>query len=328
MILLVTGAAGFLGRALVRAVLAADPEARVVGLDPEPPAAPPPARLAWERGSAADAGRLEQVLRAHRADCLAHLARGADTDECGPLMQQHVTTTLAVLQAAARHGGLRRVLVPGSAAEYGLVTEAELPISEGRPPRPASAYGYAKLAETSLALMAPAKLGAPALVARVFNPVGPGQTPRFVCGSLVAQFAAMRAAGRAEPLRLGARTPIRDFVDVGDVAEALRRLLLQGQPGECYNVGSGRGARVGEVVALLEELTGIRTPPGPAAAPPAGRPGPGTRAAAEAPGAPAAEHSVAAVEKLRAATGFECRVPLRQSLQAMLEAAYRFPMGT
>jgi GDP-4-dehydro-6-deoxy-D-mannose reductase len=216
----------------------------------------------------------------------------------------------------ARAGGVRRVLISGSAAEYGLFREAELPIPETRTARPMSPYGYAKLAETSLALMAPEKLGVPALVARVFNPVGPGQGPRFACGSLVSQFARMRAAGTVAPLRVGALSPLRDYVDVADVAEALRRLLESGTPGGCCNVGSGRGTRISEVIRILSELTGIHPPLEAGSAPaPAGPDAP--------PDVPPdlPEHSVADVTRLREAVGFECRVPLRDTLRRMLEAA-------
>ncbi|MBI5836745.1 MAG: NAD-dependent epimerase/dehydratase family protein [Candidatus Eisenbacteria bacterium] len=306
MILLVTGAGGFLGRALVRSVLEREPASRVIGLDPGPPPPGLPAHFAWERGSAADSALVERLIRSHTVDAVAHLARAPETTELGPLMREHLGFTLAVCHAVQRAGGVRRVLVPGSAAEYGLFPESELPIPEDRVPHPAGAYGYAKLAECSLALQAPAKLGVPAFVARVFNPVGPGQGTRFVCGSLAAQFARMRATGVA-PLRLGPLTPQRDFIDVSDAAEALRLLLGRARPGEAYNVGTGRGTRVADVLEVFQELTGLRPPPG-APAPPA--------ASHE-----AAEHSVADIGKLRAATGFEPRVALRDSLRAMLEAA-------
>jgi GDP-4-dehydro-6-deoxy-D-mannose reductase len=309
--LLVTGAGGFLGRSVVRAVLAHDPAARVVGLDPSPRPSNLPDSVAWEPGSAADGALVERTLRSHSVDTVAHLARGSDGTDIATLMAEHAGVTLTVLGAVARAGGVQRVLIPGSAAEYGLFTEAELPIPEDRVPRPATPYGYAKLAETSLALLAPGSLGVPALVARVFNPVGPGQSRRFLCGSLVAQFSRMLAARVPLPLQVGALSPMRDFVDAADVAEALRLLLLHGQPGLCYNVGSGRGTRVADVVGMLEELTGIHPPL--AAAPPAAAPPPSSE--------PSAEHSVADVSRLLAATGHRCETPLRVTLTRMLEAA-------
>ena len=306
MTLLITGAAGFLGRALTRAVLAAEPGARVVGMGPYPPGAPLEDGVRYELGSASDADRVAGVIRTHGVDAVAHLARAEREVEIGALMCSHVGNALGVLLGASRAGGVRRALFLGSAAEYGLARESELPLAETRPLRPASPYGYAKVAETTLALLAPGRMGVPACVARVFNPVGPGQDTNFVCGVLVTQFGAMRRAGAPSPLRLGALPPLRDFVDVHDVAEALRLLLLHGQPGESYNVGSGKGTRVREIISLLEEITGMHPPvesSQPTSAP------------------DAAEHSVAAVDKLCAATSFVVRVPLRDSLKAMLETA-------
>ena len=304
MTLLISGAAGFLGRALTRAVLAAEPGARVVGMGPYPPGAPLEDGVRYELGSASDADRVAAVIRAHGVDAVAHLARPEGAGEPGALMHAHVDNALGVLLGASRAGGVRRALFLGSAAEYGLVREGELPIAESHPLRPTSPYGYAKVAETALAVLAPERLGVPACVARVFNPVGPGQDTNFVCGVLVAQFSAMLKAGAPSPLRLGALSQLRDFIDAQDVAEGLRLLLLHGQPGECYNVGSGKGTRVSEIISLLEEITGVHPPvesSQPTSAP------------------DAAEHSVAAVDKLRAATSFVVRVPLRDSLRAMLE---------
>jgi GDP-4-dehydro-6-deoxy-D-mannose reductase len=308
MTLLITGAAGFLGRALTRAVLAAEPGARVVGMGPYLPGAPLADGVRYELGSAADAGRVAEVIRAHGVDAVAHLARAEHEVGIDAMMRSHVGNALGVLLGASRAGGVRRALFLGSAAEYGLVRESELPLAETHPLRPASPYGHAKLAETTLALHAPAQLGVPACVARVFNPVGPGQDTSFVCGVLVAQFSAMLRAGAPSPLRLGLLSPLRDFVDVQDVAEGLRLLLLHGRPGECYNVGSGKGTRVREIISLLEEVTGMHPPV--ESSQPTSTPD-------------AAEHSVAAMDKLRAATSFVARVPLRDSLSAMLEAAGR-----
>ena len=305
MTLLITGAAGFLGRALTRAVLAAEPGARVVGLGPYPPEPPLEDGVQYELGSAADADRVAEVIRAHKVDVVAHLARAEREVELGELMRSHLGNALGVLMGASRAGGVRRALFLGSAAEYGPVREDELPLDETRPLRPNSPYGQAKVAETALALLAPERLGVPTCVARVFNPVGPGQDTNFVCGVLVAQFGAMQKAGVTKPLRLGPLSPLRDFIDARDVADALRLLLLRGQTGECYNVGSGKGIRVREIIALLEEITGIHPP---------------VESRQPTSATDAAEHSVAAVDKLRDATSFGARVPLRDSLRDMLEA--------
>ena len=309
MILLVTGAAGFLGRALVRAAALA-PEAEISGivaLGPSPPAAALPARALWETGSASDPDRVARLLDAHAVTHVAHLARTSRNGEGAALMRAHVGGTLALLCAVARaRRPVEKVLIAGSAAEYGLVSESELPLDENHPPLPTTAYGHAKAAESALALLAPSRLGVPALVARIFNPVGPGQSPSFVCAALVKQFLDMqRSGGAPTPLRVGALTPVRDFIDVADVAGAMLALLRRGTPGEAYNVRTGRATSIAKVVEILSGLTGIR----PALPPPP----PGA--------AEAREHSVASARKLEAATGFVCRTPLRESLRAMLEAA-------
>lgn len=299
---LVTGAAGFTGRALVAALARQHPQARITGYGPREPDSPVHPSLTWVTGSAGDPEHLAQALTEHRISHLAHLARASRGGDETQLTPEHVGLTLGVLMAAARAGSIEKVLVLGSAAEYGLVREDQLPIREDRVPAPGSAYGYAKLAESRLALLSPDILGVPALVARVFNPVGPAQGRNYLCGSLVAQFRTMIETGKVQPLSVGALPPIRDFVDVRDVAEALGYLLLKGSVGEIYNVGSGSGTRVNQVIELLSELTGLH-PPVPDA---------------EVSDPATAEHSVAEVSRLEAATGYCCTTPLRDTLKRML----------
>jgi nucleoside-diphosphate-sugar epimerase len=183
--LLVTGAAGFTGRALIGAVLRAEPAALVVGLGPRRPSEALPSGVIWETGSAAEPSKVAALIRAHRLDHVAHLARTTREGDPATLMRSQAGGALGLLHGVREAGGVERVLLLGSAAEYGLWEERDLPIPETREPHPVSAYGYSKLAETTVGLLAHRQLGVPALVARVFNPVGPGQDPSFVCGSLV-----------------------------------------------------------------------------------------------------------------------------------------------
>ncbi len=307
--LLVTGASGFTGSALVRAALRSEPGMFVAGLGPRDPANGASGALPWEIGSASDSACVARAISLHRINAVAHLARSERQGSDAEVMRSHVSGALGVLAGAQKAGGVERALILGSAAEYGLLAEKDLPIGEDHPLSPNSTYGLAKVAETSLARLAPGSLGVPAVVGRLFNPVGPGQGASFVCGSLASQFAAMKRAGAPSPLQLGALTPMRDFIDVEDAAEALLELLRSGVPGECYNIGTGRGTRVSEVVAMFREISGMdATVAGPAAAAPA-------------PDSP--EHSVADVSKIRSLTGWAARKPLRESLREIFERALR-----
>src|SRR5207248_2719317 len=87
--------------------------------------------------------------------------------------------------------------------------------------------------------------------ARSFNHLGPRQRPAFVAPALAKQVAEAEAGLAPREIRVGNLSAIRDFSDVRDVARAYRLILERGTPGEVYNVATGRGTRIRE---LLERL--------------------------------------------------------------------------
>ncbi|HYZ97660.1 MAG TPA: GDP-mannose 4,6-dehydratase, partial [Acidimicrobiales bacterium] len=157
--------------------------------------------------------------------------------------------TLNVLEAS-REAGAERVLAVSSADVYGRVSEDELPLDEDQPLRPVSPYAASKVAADALGQQAWLGHRLPVVRVRAFNHLGPGQTDRFVAPSLAARIARNeRDGGDAVPI--GNLTPRRDVTDVRDVVRAYRLLIEHGEPGEVYNVCSGRAVAVKEIADLL-----------------------------------------------------------------------------
>ena len=177
-------------------------------------------------------------------------ARGRDPVGGLPRQRRGHPATCCCACAAA---GVDRVLSVGSADVYGVVTEAELPLTEDSPLRPASPYAASKVAADFLGLQAFLGHGLGVIRVRAFNHLGPGQTDRFVAAALAARIAANeRDGGDAVPVgNLSAR---RDFTDVRDVVRAYRLLVERGAPGEVYNVCSGRDLAVQELADRLLAL--------------------------------------------------------------------------
>jgi nucleoside-diphosphate-sugar epimerase len=145
----------------------------------------------------------------------------------------------------------------GSAAEYG-VTPAGQAVAEDCPERPVSAYGLAKLAATCLVRLARG-LGLPAVVLRVFNPIGPGTPRTLLPGRLAAEIG--RAAADGRPARLGPLTGSRDFVDVRDVADAVLAAATTAPPlPPVLNIGSGHATDLRDLAVLAASLAGTATP--------------------------------------------------------------------
>ena len=237
----ITGARGFVGRHLAAHLAARGDE--VVELD-------------LDGAGALDVTDHDAVVArvaAERPDALYHLAARSHVGESwaagDALVRVNVGGTRAVVDACVR-AGVRRLLVVGSAEQYGAVHDDELPISESTALRPITPYGETKAAAEQVALEAHREHGLGVVCARSFNHTGPGQPSAFLVPGLAARIAAAERSG-ADEIVLGNGDPVRDFSDVRDVVRAYALLVDHGTPGEAYNVCSGRGVRVGDLAAEL-----------------------------------------------------------------------------
>jgi GDP-4-dehydro-6-deoxy-D-mannose reductase len=212
--------------------------------------------------------------------------------------------TLHVL-GAARRAGVDRVLVVGSAEEYGAARDADMPLTEEAPLRPVTPYGAAKVAADYLALQAFLGSGLGAIRARPFNHTGPRQSDRFLIPALARRVADAERRGASE-VRVGSLEPVRDITDVRDVVRAYRLLVERGMPGEVYNICSGRGVAVAEIAKRLLDL--------------ADRPlrllvDPDLVRSVDVP------RLVGDASKLRAATGWQPEIDLEQTLRDVFDDA-------
>lgn len=226
---LITGAAGFVGRHLTAHLEASGDD--VIGVD--------------RSGSLAvditDADAVTRLFQQVRPEVVYHLAGWADVGGSwqAPVeaFRANAEGTLNVLSAAC-DAGVRRVLAVSSADVYGKVDPSELPLTEDSPLRPASPYAASKVAADYLGLQAWLGRGLPVLRVRAFNHLGPGQTDKFVAPALASRIARAERDG-GDVLPIGDLSARRDFTDVRDVVRAYRLLVEHGEPGEVYNVCSG-----------------------------------------------------------------------------------------
>jgi GDP-4-dehydro-6-deoxy-D-mannose reductase len=290
----VTGGLGFVGRHLVEHLRASGDDVTVVDHQ-----GPHPVDIL-------DGASVRAAIGDARPDAVYHLAGWADvgaswTNPAG-VLRSNAEGTLHVLEAA-RAAGVHRVLSVASADVYGMVTEADLPLTEASPVRPTSPYAASKVAADALAHQAFLGHGLGVIRVRPFNHVGPGQSENFVAPALAARIARAERDSLDE-IPVGNLTPRRDVTDVRDVARAYRLLVERGAPGEVYNVCSGRDLAIQE---LADHLVGL-----------AKRPIALVRD-------PSLERPVdlpvlrGDASKLQAATGWAPEIPIEQSLVDLLE---------
>ena len=245
---LVTGGLGFVGRHLVEHLRQCGDEVAVIDHHGE------------HAVDITDGEALHVAIAEAAPEAVYHLAGWADVGgswkEPVAAFRANAEGTLNVLLACAA-AGVGRVLSVGSADVYGVVTEAELPLTEHSPLRPASPYAASKVAADFLGLQAFLGQGLGVIRVRAFNHLGPGQTDRFVAPALAARIAANERDG-GDTVTVGDLSPRRDFTDVRDVVRAYRLLVEHGAPGEVYNVCTGRDLSVQQ---LADHLLTLATRP-------------------------------------------------------------------
>jgi len=253
-----------------------------------------------------DAEAVRAAVARSTPDAVYHLAGWADVGGSWKhpveAFRANAEGTLNVLLACAELG-VERVLSVGSADVYGVVTEAELPLTESSPLRPASPYAASKVAADFLALQAFLGQGLGVIRVRAFNHLGPGQTDRFVAAALAARIAANERDG-GSTVRVGDLSARRDFTDVRDVVRAYRLLVELGTPGEVYNVCTGRDLAVQD---LADRMLALATRPM------ALEVDPSLLRPVEVP------VLRGDASRLRAATGWEPLIPIEQTVSDLLD---------
>jgi GDP-4-dehydro-6-deoxy-D-mannose reductase len=245
----VTGAAGFVGSVLVPALRAAGRE--VVGVHlPELP--PGRADCAWR---ACDLRRRDDVaalVADVRPAAVIHLAALASPAEAERAPLEALRANVLALDAllAALEGTAARLLFVSTGDVYGPSPLGAPPRREDEPPRPPNVYAATKAAGEALVRLAAAR-GLDACVARPFNHTGAGRPPLYAEASFAQQLVAIERGRQAAVLRVGNLAAVRDFSDVRDVVAAYVLLLERGERGATYNVCSGRGRSIREVLDAL-----------------------------------------------------------------------------
>lgn len=269
---LVTGAGGFVGQWLCRALLRDGWEVAGLSLEGAPASGIltelERSSVRWE---SADLGSDESrpvILREveRRPDAVFHLAGIAFQATAAGDEQRAIAVNVdgarrlleASASACARGLADPTVLVIGSAEQYGAHPTTEMPLSETAICSPKTVYGATKLSQERLALEFAGRSSVRVIATRSFNHSGPGHAPAFLLPSLVARAKAAVASGGE--VVIGNTEVIRDFLHVEDVVTAYISLVSRGTPGEVYNVCSGLGVRVGDLAREVLAAAGVRSP--------------------------------------------------------------------
>lgn len=202
-----------------------------------------------------DGTAARSVITEFRPDRIFHLAAqsfvASSWSAPAETMTNNVLCQVHLLEAIREAGFETRIQIAGSSEEYGQVFEDELPIKETNALRPLSPYAVSKVAQDLMGFQYFKSYGLWIIRTRAFNHEGPRRGEVFVASNFAKQIALAEAGKGEAVLSVGNLDAQRDFSDVRDVVRAYWLALERCEPGEVYNIGSGRAWRISEVVEKL-----------------------------------------------------------------------------
>ena len=208
-----------------------------------------------------DSFSMKWVIGAVKPDRIFHLAAQSYVHASwgAPAETLHTNIIGEVnLLEAVRSAGIDPIIhIAGSSEEYGLVLPDELPVRETNPLRPLSPYGVSKATQEMLAYQYFRSYGLKTVITRAFNHAGPRRGEVFVTSNLAKQIVEVEKGLKPPVLYVGDLSSVRDWSDVRDVIKAYWLVTEMGTPGEVYNIGSGIGREVREMLDMLLGMSNV-----------------------------------------------------------------------
>jgi UDP-glucose 4-epimerase len=256
---LVLGGKGFIGSHLVDALVGAGHAVRVLDRPNLAPLSPPAvaARVDWRDGDFASDSDTGEAVK----DCQVcfHLVSTTlpKSSNADPVfdVETNVMGTLRLLNHAVRAGVKKVVFVSSGGTVYGVPTT--VPVDETHPTDPISSYGIGKLAIEKYLHLYRELHGLDYAILRVSNPYGERQRTRAQQGA-VAIFLGKVLRGETVDI-WGDGGTVRDYVYIGDVTAALLAAMTHAGPERLFNIGSGEGLTINQVLDAIERATGLKS---------------------------------------------------------------------
>lgn len=262
---LITGVSGFVGQHFLEYLEKNQIRAQVLGIDrtsaPES-RSPSCVDLTIKQVDLLHSREIERLLFEFQPDYILHLAAYSSVafswKEPVLSFQNNMNVFLNLVETIRKLGLKSRVLSVGSSEIYGNINEENLPLVEEGGLDPVSPYAVARASQEMLTNVYANSYGVDLVTTRSFNHIGPGQKDVFVVPSFAKQVAEIKKNGQKKGvLTTGDLSIVRDFLDVRDVVRAYYLILTKGKKGRVYNVCSGTGHTLQDVVDLLAESAGV-----------------------------------------------------------------------
>lgn len=206
-----------------------------------------------------NAQAVKEIISSTRPNYIIHLASESSVAYSwqNPLesFQNNTNVFLNIVESVRLIALKCRILSIGSSEEYGIVNPQTLPLTETHELNPISPYAVARVSQEMLSKIYSEGYGLDIVITRSFNHIGAGQKENFVVSSFVKQVVERKIKGLNNPIEVGDLSIVRDFLDVKDVVDAYVQLLKFGISGQVYNVCSGIGFSLNEILNKIKTIT-------------------------------------------------------------------------
>jgi GDP-4-dehydro-6-deoxy-D-mannose reductase len=251
---------------------------------------------------------MHAALERSRPDVIFHLAAQSFVPSSWSAPNETLTTNVSGqtnLFEAVRALRLDPVIqIACSSEQYGLVLPGETPIRETNPLRPLSPYAVSKVAQDYLGYQYFQSYGLKVVRTRGFNHTGPRRGHVFVTSNFCSQVAAIELGLQEPVIRVGNIDAIRDFTDVRDMVRAYWLAVTKARPGEVYNIATGSGIAIREMLERLIALADVEVK---------------IEVDPERLRPSDVEILIGDASKFKADTGWEPRIPFDQTLRDLLD---------
>lgn len=215
-------------------------------------------KIKFEKSDLKEKDRLGKLIYDYRPDFILHLASFSSVagswKSPNSSFQNNVNIFLNLLEDVRMIGLNCRIISVGSSEEYGIVNISDLPLKENQKLNPSSPFGIARVSQELIAKLYADVYGLDIIMTRSFNHIGPGQKDNYAVSSFARQLVDIKKNNHNEFILTGDLSVVRDFIDVRDVVHAYHKLFLRGKKGEVYNVCSGYGISLHNIIQMMCEI--------------------------------------------------------------------------
>ena len=249
----ITGVNGFYARHLVACILGHYGDCEILGIDIKDRCVDN-YKGKYISCDITDYNSVNKIVRRFQPDIVFHLAGIFDERKPALLYQNNIVGSLNVMNAICAMRKNIRIILSSSCAVYAKADSGKKFLSEKQDICPHSHYGISKLAMELLSLSCAKEYNCvEVIIARTFNLIGRGISAFLLPGKLFTDITRVSKRKTEKIVKLGNLNTVRDFVDVRDAAQALVSLALSGRKNNVYNIGSGKGVRVGNLAGIFIE---------------------------------------------------------------------------